>query len=392
MDQQTGKPRATTRRSFIELVGGGAVFAAAPTLAGCGDDPAEVQRVRTPDARDPRRFILAHALLAPNPHNRQPWLVDLRRQGEIVLQCDGARLLPDTDPFGRQILIGCGAFVELAVIAAAELGLRVDVQPFPGGAPAGDQLPAGATAARLVLTRDDSVQRDPLFLQIRARHTNKGAYDSERQIGAAQWQQFSATAQAFGLLCGHVNEPARVASARAITRAAYETESVTPRTWLESARLMRIGPREIAAHRDGISIPSKTLWLLSSVGLFDRYEVPVRGTSGFSDVMDYWAPFETGSGYFWIASRGNSRRAQFGSGRAYVRAHLQATAAGIDMHPLSQSLQEFTEVHAQRLQIHRLLGLEPAEVTLQMFARVGYGRVNAPAAPRRGLDPLLATA
>ncbi len=67
---------AKSRRSFIRLVGGGVVLAATGTLAGCsGELPeAAVQPWRSADREaDMRRFMLAHALLAPNPHNLQPW-------------------------------------------------------------------------------------------------------------------------------------------------------------------------------------------------------------------------------------------------------------------------------------------------------------------------------
>ncbi|MFM7343718.1 MAG: hypothetical protein ACKO3Q_13760, partial [Betaproteobacteria bacterium] len=68
---------ASSRRHFIGLVGGGTVLAAAGPLAGCTADlpEAAVQPWRNPDREtDIRRFMLAHALLAPNPHNRQPWI------------------------------------------------------------------------------------------------------------------------------------------------------------------------------------------------------------------------------------------------------------------------------------------------------------------------------
>jgi hypothetical protein len=101
------------RRQFISLVGGGIILAAGST-ASAGIYPASAVEAWStiPVETDIRRWILAHALLAPNPHNRQPWIADLRRDGEILLICDGERLLPDTDPFGRQILIGCGAVLE----------------------------------------------------------------------------------------------------------------------------------------------------------------------------------------------------------------------------------------------------------------------------------------
>ena len=92
------------RRGFIRLVGGGAVLAAGGALAGCSAAmPAAAIRPWTAAAgqTDVRRFMLAHALLAPNPHNRQPWIADLREAGRIHLVCDGERLLPETDPHGR---------------------------------------------------------------------------------------------------------------------------------------------------------------------------------------------------------------------------------------------------------------------------------------------------
>jgi hypothetical protein len=102
--------------------------------------------------------------------------------------------------------------------------------------------------------------------------------------------------------------------------------------------------------------------------------------------MERWLPFETGSGYLWMASNGNSRQQQLEIGRGYVRAHLKATALGIDMHPLSQAVQEFVEVKASNLALHRILGLDSQKQTLQMLARVGYGSVPAEGSPRRSLD------
>ncbi len=381
------------RRRAIALIGGGMVVASTG-LAGCSSAyPESAVRAwrasTTSQDVDVRRFMLAHALLAPNPHNRQPWLADLRLKDEISLICDKDRLLPETDPFGRQILIGCGAFIEIAVIAAAERGYRVRVEPFPNGEPASQELPGGYVVARLILDSDASVQRDPLFAQIRRRHTNKNTYDNTRQLPAMLWPQFASSANSYGLLAGEVFDGVRMEQLRKLTRASFQTEMTTSRTWLESAHLLRIGPAEIEQHRDGISIMGTMPRLLNSIGMFDRFEVPTPGSTGYNRVMERWLPFETGSGYFWIASRGNGRRSQFDCGRAYVRAHLQATANGVDMHPLSQALQEFAEVRPQYDAMYPVLGLNPAQNTLQMFARVGYATVAAPPTPRRELAQMV---
>lgn len=381
----------TSRRRFIALASGGAVFATLP-LAGCSSTYPEgaTQAWRTAGTEtDLRRHMLAHALLAPNPHNRQPWVADLRHPGRIGLVCDGERLLPETDPFGRQILIGCGAFIELAVIAAAERGVAVDVQLFPDGAPAPDALPRGTRVAVLHLRESGSARPDPLFAQIPKRHTNKNVYVANRPLPAQLISLWAQTAQRFGLTSGVVADASGMDRLRAITREAYEIENVTPRTWLESAHLMRIGPSAIARHRDGISLNGSMPRLLHAVGLFDPLEVPAPGSSNLKRVMERWAAFESGSGYLWLAGTGDSRQVQVDAGRAYVRMHLQATSAGVEMHPLSQALQEFPEVKGPYDAVHRFLALDPKRNTLQMLSRTGFALEAAQPSPRRGLQPIL---
>lgn len=383
----------TSRRRFIALVGGGTVFAALP-LAGCASAYPEVatQAWRVAGAEtDLRRYMLAHALLAPNPHNRQPWIADLSQPGRIGLICDGERLLPETDPHGRQILVGCGAFIELALIAAAERGVAVDVQLFPDGAPAPDALPRGTRVATLQLRGADSARPDPLFAQIPNRHTNKNAYAADRALPVQLTAQWTQTAKGFGLVSGVVAEAGGMDRLRSITREAYEIENLTPRTWLESAHLMRIGPAEIARHRDGISLNGAMPRLLHTVGLFDPLEVPTPGSANLKRVMGRWGAFESGSGYLWLASPGNSRQVQVDAGRAYIRLHLQATAAGLEMHPLSQALQEFPEVKGPYNAVHQALALDPQRHTVQMLARTGFALEAAQPSPRRGLQAMLRT-
>jgi hypothetical protein len=119
---------------------------------------------------------------------------------------------------------------------------------------------------------------------------------------------------------------------------------------------MRIGPNAIARHRDGISLNGTMPRVMHAVGLFDPLQVPAPGSTDLERVMARWAAFETGSGYLWLASPGNQRQVQVAAGRAHVRLHLQATAAGVQMHPLSQALQEFPEVRGAHVAVHRARG------------------------------------
>jgi len=391
---ESGADAVSSRRSFIRLVGGGAVLAATAPLTGCSSElpEAAVQPWRSPDREtDTRRFMLAHALLAPNPHNRQPWIADLREAGRIHLTCDGQRLLPETDPFGRQILIGCGAFIELAVIAAAQRGVSVRIELFPGGMPADQALPGGSRVATLVLSEPGGATADPLFAQIVRRHTRKTAYSSDRALPETLVRSWGETATRFGLRSGVATGAAAMDPIRKITREAYEIEATTASTWLESARLMRIGPAAIAANPDGISLNSPLVRALHTVGLFDPMAVPARGSKTLERVMERWAPFETASGFLWLTSPENTRPTQVAAGRAYVRAHLLATAAGVDMHPLSQALQEFAEMRGPREAIRKTLSIAASGETLQMLSRVGFATEPRGPSPRRSLESLLRT-
>ncbi len=385
-------PPQATRRGFIRLAGGGLVLAAGLGASGCTDayPEAALQPWQAAGAEtELRRFMLAHALLAPNSHNLQPWIADLRESGLIHLVCDGERLLPETDPFGRQILVSCGTFIELAVIAAAERGHAVAVALFPQGVPAARALPGGSRVATLTLGEPGSAGRDPLFAAIARRRSSKTAYAEGRPLPEALLAAWADTAQRHGLRAGTVTAPEAVAQLRRLSREGYEIECTTPATWLESARLMRIGPAAITTHRDGISLNSPLIRALHTTGLFDPMQVPQRGQASLQRVMDRWAPFDTGSGFLWLASPGHTRTQQVEAGRAYVRQQLQATAAGVDMHPLSQALQEFEAMRGPYEAVHRALGVDPAQGAVQMLARVGYALEPAGPTPRRELAGLL---
>ena len=126
------------RRTLFRIAGVGGVVAATGGLSACSQavPPEAIADWRGPaEAQgDLRRWVLGHAILAPHSHNLQSWIVDLDEPDTIVLYCDLQRLLPETDPFSRQIMMSHGTFLELIAIAAREKGLRSEIALFPQGA------------------------------------------------------------------------------------------------------------------------------------------------------------------------------------------------------------------------------------------------------------------
>ncbi|MDO8449353.1 MAG: twin-arginine translocation pathway signal protein [Rhodoferax sp.] len=388
------------RRHFIRIAGGGAIAAATVTsagLSGCSAGmPAEAieawqgpGRDAAPDG-DVRRWLLSYAILAPHSHNLQSWVVDLGTPNEILLSCDLKRLLPQTDPQSRQIMMSHGTFLELLDLAARERGLRADVALFPQGVFGAEKLD-GRPVARIRLSPDASVQKDPLFAQILRRHTNRSAYDLARPVPAGAWAAMLAAVKPHPLRFGFAGpeQADRLAEHRRIAAQAWRIELTTPRTVMESFAVLRVGASEVAAHRDGLSLLDPMVVLLDRVGLFDRSKAP--GPDDYattSQVRDFGKTLDATPGFLWLVSEGNDRATQINAGRAYARVQLAATAQGLSMQPLSQALQEYAEQEKPYQEIHALAGAAGPGQTVQMWARVGYAP-PVPPAPRRRLQDFI---
>ncbi|GAA6140276.1 twin-arginine translocation pathway signal protein [Hydrogenophaga sp. 5NK40-0174] len=377
------------RRQILRVLGGGTIVAAVAPMAACSSDmPAEAVAawVPAPFNGDLRRYVLSHAILAPHSHNLQSWIVDLSEPDTIVLHLDLTRLLPQTDPFGRQMVMSQGTFVELLDMAAREQGHRADVEVFPAGefdASGPDSRPT----ARIRLVQDDTVRPDPLFAHIFNRRTNREAYEATPPSATAMERIRGATA---GLpIATGFTDPANSAQLQAhrqIAKDAWKIEVTTPRTLLESYRLMRVGPTEIAEHRDGISNNEPMLRALSGLGLFDRSQAPDPDSYAVkSQLDDFNSKMDATPGFYWMVTKDNTRSTQFMAGRAYVRAQLAATATGLSMQPLQQALQEYPEQKGPFNAMRDLLGLRQPSHTIQMWTRLGKGPIIGPA-PRRGVD------
>ena len=375
------------RRHILE------VLVAAPVLgaAGCasatpGPDPYAAWRNPGQGETDPRRFVLAHGLLAPNPHNRQPWLVRMEGPAAMSLYVDRTRLLPETDPFGRQIVIGCGAFLELIAQSAPRIGFVADIQEWPEGAP-GPQLD-DRPFARVALRADSGAKASPLFDQIARRRTEKTPFLQERPSDAAV-QSVLAAAAGPGLVAGESREPGlRDALIEACQRG-WEIESRTPRTHMESVRLMRIGKAEVARNPDGIDLSGGMMEVLAATGFMTRENLADPNSTASRSGHDMYRKMILATpGFFWIRSETADRAVQLSAGRAYARAQLAAAAQGLALHPWSMTLQEFPEMAELYRQTQALLGASP-DSPVQMLARMGKARRPSGPAPRRRLDDLI---
>ncbi len=360
-----------SRRAWLSILGGGVVLPA----AGAGGfaltrrpDDALAPWARAGDYREPRMRALSYAILAPNPHNRQPWLVDLSTPDRVVIWRDPARDLPETDPHDRQLTIGMGCFLEQFAIAANETGHAVSFDLFPQG----DDGPVAVAD----LT-PGAADPDPLFDHVLDRRSCKEAY-ADRAVPRAP--EIEALADLY-------TDAETVGRLRALTWQAWTVEMTTPRTLQESVDLFRMGKAEIEAKPDGIALGGPMLETLMLLGLLTREGQSDPESAQFQRAMErFETMLKATPAYAVLRTPGNDRRDQIAAGRRWLRLNLTTTAHGLALHPVSQALQEYPEMRPHYRAAHALLAA-PGE-TVQMVGRLGYGP-SVPESPRWPLEAKL---
>lgn len=353
-----------SRRRTLVLLGGGVIVAAAAggAVFATTRRPARALAPWAAAGRydEPRLAALSWAILAPNPHNRQPWVAELVGADGLRIWRDPARDLPVTDPLDRQLTIGMGCFLELLVIAAAATGHGVDVTLFPDGE-------AGPVAATVF--RPGAAAADPLFAHVLARRSCKEPF-ADRPLP-------DDAAAALAPLARVVTDAPAVAALRALTWEAWQIEAQTPAAWQESVDLMRFGRREIEASPDGIDLGGLFLEALMLAGVITRARQADPASTAFRQGVEiYRAMLAATPAYAVITTAGNGRAEQIAAGRRWLRLNLETTARGLALHPVSQALQEYPAMAGAHARAHALLA-GPGE-TVQMLGRLGFGPEVAP--------------
>lgn len=335
---------------------------------------------------DPRLDAFRHAILAPNPHNMQPWQIRLMAADQAEISCDLARRLPHTDPFDRQIVIGFGCFIELAAIAASRRGLRIEVEAFPEGA--GEERLDARPVARLRFVAEPGLAADPLAEFIRDRRSAKFPFDLARPVPVESLAALETVGSDL-IRFDYSRTGSETEALIAMISAAFEREMRTPHTLRESIDVLRVGANEIDANPDGISLRGPFFEALSLLGADKVRADAMNAQSGTTarQIARYRQIFAQTPNFVWLTGRGNTRAHQLAAGRRYLRLNLLTTKLGLGLHPVSQALQEYPEMMPLFVEARRLCRVETGE-TLQMLARLGYADPVAPT-PRWPLEAKL---
>lgn len=322
--------------------------------------------------------LVAAAVLAPSPHNSQPW--SFRISGNAIdVHADLSRATGALDPYGRELHIGLGCALENLMLAASAHGYRTSVE----------LLPAPGHVAHVGLA-PGPVHRSELYDAIGKRHTDRSAY-ADRAVAAELLERMSALADA-GPRLVWVTDTAHVGrlmvdAARAVTQDEAQSR--------DGYQLVRSSRADVERFKDGLTLDTMAMPALLTAIL---KRLPPTGRSR-ADA--FWVrttertQTRTAAAYGFVAVPDSSDdRARIDGGRLLERVHLWTTANGLSL----QHMNQLTE----RVDRERELSLEPvfgAAVQalmpdgLQALAafRIGYARGSAGRrlSPRRPVAEVL---
>ena len=336
------------RGQFIRVMGAGSTVLLVPSIfhACSPTRPISLEGWRGPgtDIGDIRIVVLSYAVLAANPHNKQPWIIDLTGPRSLDLYVDQSRLLPETDPPARQIHIGHGTFLENLDLAARQFGYRAEITYFPQGS-YGNTVIESRPVASISFGMDSGIRRDALFDQVLKRQSNKRPYSDESLTQAELDGVVTAYDNDEFPMTITTDSAQRVKLAEIMVKA-MQIENTMKKREAETIAMFRFSSEEMEKYRDGFGLAQSGISgfkkFFAETFFLSRESALAEDSSFGKAAVDLTeSQANTAAAFGWITSPSNTRLDQVRIGRAYERVNLMATALGVAMHPMSQVLQEY---------------------------------------------------
>jgi hypothetical protein len=330
------------------------------------------------------RRLIGAAILAPSPHNAQPWLFVVGPH-RVDLFADRSRSTGAVDPFGRELQVGLGAALENLVLAARANGFAPSVSLLPAGADS-------THVARVDLVRS-AIRRSDLYVQIPHRHTNRYPFVVGKAVPRAALDEMSALAagtEARVIWFTGERERDRIGE---LLVAATEEMIADPDQSASDYAWFRQDWDELQRRRDGITLDAAGLPdLTASLGkLLPPQSREATGESWLRATRERHTATAAAYGIVAVRDASDGRR-QLDGGRVLERVHLWATGHRIALHHMNQ-LTERADREAQLGLTPRfgdaLSSLLPSGWQALATFRLGHPTRTARKSPRRPVEAVI---
>jgi len=371
----------------VAVVGGGVWRAWDQGVFSTGEGPAYEPWKDWRNAKDSPLALVSAAILAASPHNTQPWLFKVS-DSSIELHIDTSRNVGALDPYLREEHIGMGCALENLMLAAPANGYAATATLVPGQLGPIPAEPKPQLLARIALTPGKR-EADELYNAIPLRHTNRGRYDSRKPLppdfldALGHLPPDSTNVKLFLF----TSEADRKNIAKVSSTANKEIYS-DPSVKAGSERWVRLRWSSVQRHRDGLIIDAFGLPPIATVFAKMMTERMLGAVASHSQKDDYSdlmlsAPL---IGFIAVRDRYDQQQCLL-AGRTWQRAHLFATAKGIDARPCNESVEMVDHERAlgrpaSRAALLNEITGDPAWQPTFVFY-MGYPTLTAHASPRR---------
>lgn len=337
------------------------------------------------DSLRPLRLVRA-AILAANPHNSQPWRFRVA-DNAIDVFADPGRNIGAIDPFLRELTMGIGCALENLLIAAASEGYAAEATLLPDpGNPAHAARVALSPGTRVASTLYDAIPR---------RHTNRGPYDTGRNVPADLLDGLAALgADLPGTRVIWFSTPEARTRIGELIVAATEAIVADRQQSADSAKWFRTSWQQLQALRDGITLDAQSLppVVNAAAKILPPLSQESADQAWLQATRERHVATAAAFGLIVVPdSRDNAMRIR--GGRLWQRMHLWATTKGLAVQPLNQI--------CERADREQQLGIEPrfgttlkelvadADSQALMPFRIGHPTVEGKPSPRRDLKSVL---
>lgn len=388
------------RRTFLKGLGGVTVLAVAggvyravdQGVFSVGDGAAyEPWHDWDSDSASGPLALVRAGILAANPHNTQPWIFSLS-EDRIDLYADPSRHLGAMDAFGREMHTGLGCAIENMVLAGSAEGYAIEPTILPGRTFVTD-TDNPVLVARLLLAPED-VNVSDRYHQIPHRHTNRAAYDTNREMDQDVLRRFMVLAtDSASVRLDIVSDAAtRLRLGQTITDATAAI--LKDRDMVMASEVwFRHDWDALQVHKDGVTFDAMGSGsLVAAIGkIMPRLDPQTNHDFWLAATRDVHTA--TAAAYGIISLRDLYDREQnMIAGMIWQRIHLHATKLGIAMQPLNQPLEivdRMVELGGGAPDDIRLDGFVPDGWSPTFCFRMGYAGASVNASPRRGLDEVV---
>jgi len=341
---------------------------------------------------DPRLQVIAHGILAPNAHNMQSWKILLsdENKNEFTLFVEIGRLLPETDPYSRQIAVSQGTFLELVRIAAENLGYDANINLFPNGEfdDEGTIKSINEYPVATVTLEQGKKKGDAFYETIFNRVTNRTPY-LDKPLAPQQIHQLTSLNTDSTILLEIFQNGDDLTRLKELAKQGVQIESNDYETMQETNQVLRINEHQKNEFRYGLTMDSQGLsdvaqFFIQSLGTV--FPLDEEASGKFWRKSEFQR-IEHTPAYALIITADNSRTAQVKSGMLYSRFQLAGTKMGLSMQPTSQVLQEYPEMSELYEEVHQEFTKNGH--VIQMMVRLGEPSHSVSHSPRMDVMSLI---